>query len=463
MDLRSVDFGRFDAESDSRLIEYFVETGAAASVASGKQLVLGRKGSGKTALFVHLNASLDAKVVDLDLNEYLFSVHGALREAGVAEAGSYTAAWKMLIFMAVLGSLESQLSGGERRALASTLNDLQVADKRGRFSQILGWLKRVKRVDLPDLGGVATLGGLELEESRDKYVGVDFVAAVVKLEELAKKIIAREPVTVLIDRIDDVWDGSAEAKDIIAGALKAVRVVNLIPRAATSASVILFLRTDIWQQVSFNDRNKMSQDIEYLLWEDGQLITVIEARIKSSTGDEAADWYSVFFDGEMRQRARSSTYMLKRTMGRPRDMVAYASFALDEARRANHDSVLAEDIYASESRYSRHVLDELADEIAPSVENFSKVLATMKALNKRSFGWDDWFSKAKAQGLDESDARSVLGQLFEASVIGLLEVGGGGGGSRSRYRYQDNYLQPREDALMQVHLAVTKELGLKDS
>ncbi|MEA5153618.1 MAG: hypothetical protein VB059_02335 [Raineyella sp.] len=223
------------------------------------------------------------------------------------------------------------------------------------------------------------------------------------------------------------------------------------------------MRTDIWQQVSFNDRNKMSQDIGYLLWADEQLVTVIEARIKSSSGDESADWYSVFFDGEMRQRARSSTYILKRTMGRPRDIFAYASFALEEAKRAGHESVLAEDIYASESRFSRHVLDELTDEIAPSVSDFASVLATLKALNRRSFGWSDWFEKAGAQGLDESEARQALEQLFEASVVGVLEVGGGGGGSRSRYRYQDNYLQPREDALMQVHLAVTKELGLKDS
>ncbi|MEA5153617.1 P-loop ATPase, Sll1717 family [Raineyella sp.] len=217
MNLQSVDFGRFDAESDSKLIDYFVETGSAASAGNGKQLVLGRKGSGKTALFVHLKASLDAKVVDLDLNEYLFSVHAALREAGVADSGSYVTAWKMLIYMALTGSLEPELKGGERRAFKSILNDLQVADKRGGFAQILGWLKRVKRVDLPELGGVASLGGLELEESKERFVGADFIAAVVKLEELAKTLVSRRPVTVLIDRIDDVWDGTPEAKDIIAG------------------------------------------------------------------------------------------------------------------------------------------------------------------------------------------------------------------------------------------------------
>lgn len=463
MDLATVDLGRFDAESDTKLIDYFVETGAAWSVSHGKQLVLGRKGSGKTALFVHLKEKLDATVVDLDLNEYLFSTHKTLREVGVAESSAHTSAWKLLIYVAMLASVRTKLALPEKTKFDKIVADLQLADKRGRFAQLLGWLKRVKRVDLPNVGDLASLGGIELTDGPDQSIGADFIAALVELESLANRVMAREPITVLIDRIDDVWDGSEGARHLITGALKAMRSINLHPRKAESASVILFLRTDLWQQVAFNDRNKMSQDIEYLLWSDEELVAVIEARIQSSTGDAGAKWNSVFFDGEMRQRARSTTYVLKRTMGRPRDIVAYGTFALEEARKNHHELVLAEDIYASESRYSRHILDELTDEIASSPPDFARVLATLKALGKRSFNWDDWFSRALTQGLEKGEAESALGQLFEASVVGLLEVGGGGGGSRSRYRYQDNYLQPREGALMQVHLAVTKELGLKDS
>lgn len=458
-----LDLGRLDAESDSRLSEYFVETGAAERVAKGKQLVLGRKGSGKTALFVHLKAKLDATVVDLDLTDYLFSTHKSLRESGVAETSAYTTAWKLLIYVAILGSVQGTLERRESKEFGQIVQALQLADQRGLFSQMAGWLKRVKRVDLPHVGDVAGLGGIELEDRQQGFVGAEFIAAVVRLEELAVKVIEREPVTVLIDRIDDVWDGTKESRLLITGALKAMRIINLRKRRAESATVILFLRTDLWQQVVFNDRNKMSQDIEDLRWTDAELVDVIEARIKSSTGDPSAKWNNAFFDGEMRQRASSKTYMVKRTMGRPRDIVAYATFALEEARTACHDRILADDIYASEARYSRHVLDELTDEMASSLEDFSKVLSTLNGLSKRTFTKDDWMVQAESQGMDRSAADRALRQLFEASVVGILTVGGGGGGSRSRYRYQDNYLQPQEGATMQVHLAVAKELGLKDS
>ncbi len=463
IDLNQIDFGRLDAESDFKLAEYFVETGAVDAVLRGKQLVLGRKGTGKTALFIHLKGKLPAVVVDLDLNEYLFSTHRALKEAGVAESGAYTSAWKLLIFTAMLGSLEARLTRSEKSDLGQIVHDLQMADKRGRFAKILGWLKRVKRVDLPNAGELGGLGGIELSDAHETYLGADFIAAVIKLEELAKRVIVREPVTVLVDRIDDVWDGSQEAKDFIVGGLKAMRCINLLDRKAESASVILFLRTDLWQQVLFNDRNKISQDIEYLNWNDEDLISVIEARIAKSLGQESASWTSVFFEGEMRQRARSRTYVLKRTMGRPRDIVAYATFALEEARRQKHAEVLAEDLYASETRYSQHILDELSDEVGPTMEKLPNVLSVFKAIGKRSFRWEDWFLRAEQQGLEEAKAREILTQMFEASVIGMLEVGGGGGGSRSIYRYQDSYLQPHEGSLMQVHLAVAKALGLRDS
>jgi ATPase subunit of ABC transporter with duplicated ATPase domains len=52
MSIKSVDFGRIDAEAEQNLGGYFVDTGVLAKLTNGsKYLVIGRKGSGKTALF----------------------------------------------------------------------------------------------------------------------------------------------------------------------------------------------------------------------------------------------------------------------------------------------------------------------------------------------------------------------------------------------------------------------------
>src|SRR5690348_5350779 len=102
----------------------------------------------------------------------------------------------------------------------------------------------------------------------------------------------------------------------------------------------------------------------------------------------------------MRQRARAKTYLLKRTLGRPRDIVAFAEFAREEAVRDGHDVIEAGDIYDAEKRYSRHVLDELMDEMDRHVDDFNAVINSLKALRTRTFQIDAWVAACKANGIN---------------------------------------------------------------
>jgi superfamily II DNA/RNA helicase len=63
-----VDFGNVDAEGETNLSEYFVDTGVLSRLISGrKQFVIGRKGSGKTALFLLASEEkLERPVLKLD-------------------------------------------------------------------------------------------------------------------------------------------------------------------------------------------------------------------------------------------------------------------------------------------------------------------------------------------------------------------------------------------------------------
>jgi hypothetical protein len=228
--------------------------------------------------------------------------------------------------------------------------------------------------------------------------------------------------------------------------------------------VVTFLRSDLWDRISFNDRNKMSQDTVFLDWSSDQLADVIALRVAVSLSVPREDaWATAFTTDEMRQRARARTYITKRTLGRPRDIVAFATFARDVALTEGHDIIEASDIYDAEPRFSRHVFDELKDEMDRHVVDFSAVTNTLKALRQRTFQYEAWFTAAKANGLHMRDARAALDALFEASIVGIHTTGGSGGGSGTVYRYEDRHLQPREDSTMQVHLALVKELGLTDA
>ncbi|MFF5171889.1 P-loop ATPase, Sll1717 family [Micromonospora sp. NPDC000089] len=459
-----VDFGRLDSENDDKLLDYFLTTGMAQSAARGAQLVVGRKGSGKTAIFRHLSATLDGRVVQLDLLNYVFQVHRGLLDTGMAREFAYTSSWRLLIAASMFGAVRKEMGFWRRREGDRLLRKIGLGPNAGPVRSMFDWLTRVRRVDLPSVAGLLEVGGVEIAGKETQALDISTSKALDRLEEILCVAAQKCPVTVLIDRLDDAWTGDQKALDLIAGAVRASRHFATLLKQDGPAPVITFLRTDLWEKLSFNDRNKMSQDIIYLNWTDEQLAEVVDRRISSSAGiPEGEGWGRLFTGAEMRQRASAQRHMLKRALGRPRDIVAFSVFALEEARNRNHQLIEKEDIYASENRYSNHALEELRDEIERHVSDFSQVINTLKSLGRRTFSHGEWEEAALANGLSPDDAKVALEQLFEASAVGVHRTGGARGGSQTRYRYQDRHLRSSDEAQLQVHLAFVRELGIKDS
>lgn len=462
-DLAKIDFGRLDAESDPRLLDYFLVTGTVNKAAHGAKLVIGRKGSGKTALFTHLKHNLPTVTIDLDLFDYVFEMHRGLTQAGLVAERAYVASWKLLIYAAVFGTLRDDMERSLRIRGDKALEALGLGENAGKFRSIVNWLKRVRRVDIPTVVGTGG-GGVELGEDQSGILTVEAVRSLDELEAVLKAGVERSPVTVLIDRLDDAWDGQQESLDLIGGAIRATRDIAIAWGQPSPAPVITFLRTDLWEKLSFNDKNKMSQDIIYLDWTPEQLAEVIDLRVHNSLDTPlGTGWEQVFTTDEMRQRAGARTYITKRTMGRPRDIVAFAIFAKEAAAASGRRRIEAADIYEGEKEYSKHILGELRDEIERHVVDYTAVTNSIKTIGKRNFAQDEWIAACRQNGLGKADAEQALDQLFEASAVGVHGAGGAAGGSGTTYRYQDRHLRSRPDAVLQVHLALVRELGLKDA
>lgn len=460
-----VDFGRLDAESDQNLNHYFLDTGTVAAIERGATMVIGRKGSGKTALFRHLPTQLaGTEVIQLDLDEYVWEYHKGFRQAGIGGPQAFSASWKLFIYVAVYGRLRERLTKDERSHIEDALGKLGVASTSGFLRAMFEWVGRFQRVDLPSVDGVFDGGGFEVAANDEGPFSGAVVIEIERIGNILAGVSTRIPFCVLIDRLDDAWDRSQESLDLIGGAVRATRDLGLHFGQSRPAPVITFLRSDLWERLSYNDRNKMSQDTIYLDWSVAELTDVIDLRI-ATTADVQRNvgWQALFSGDEMRQRASAQTYISKRVMGRPRDIVAFCIFALDVARSHKHEQILPADIYEAERRYSRHVLDELKDELDKHVPDFGRMVAALKALRARNFTMPKWLEVAKGQGIGESDARAMLDQLIDASVVGVRATGGSGGGSGTVFRYSDRHLQSTEDGTMQVHLGFTRELGLKDA
>lgn len=470
MSIRRVDFGRIDAESDSKLGDYFVDTGVLRRVQQGeRQVIIGRKGAGKTALFRQAERTITgSQIVRMEFSDYAWESHKRIVELGLPLENAYSASWTFTFLMAACKKWKESPDRAVRREADAIYQQVYGNEDPNLLSLLVDKFRRLRKLELPNVGDLGGLGSFELN---DPAAGATLARAAnvwnEKLLVLADNLFPKMPVTILVDRLDDGWDSSIEIRNMLAGALKAARTINLrCGRAGFPRPVIVFLRSDIFAELTFNDKNKMGEDVEYLEWTDNTLLDIVKKRIAKSLGVEVEHaWEKAFSSNQMRQRASIESYLLKRTMRRPRDIIAFSIKCQTAAVDAGHEVVETADVYEAEKSYSRHIYDELVDEMHKQISDYSVLFRAVRILGYMRFRMDAWAAAVKQinPGATQVEVERQLKVLFDFGVVGVPKVGGRLGGSTFEFAYQDRYLDPRFDGDLVVHPGLRKYLDLKDA
>lgn len=459
-----IDFGRVDAEGDKNLLKYFIDTGVVARVSAGtKYLVVGRKGSGKTAIHKYLQSQMDPEYVALDFSDYPWEVHKQIREQGLPPESAYAASWRFMLLVEFTRYVQTWGVNGDDKAATELLSSIYGNSTPTFWETVVDKLKRLRRLELPSLEGG---GAFELDE---RPVGAALATSASQwarsLQSFVEKHYNKYPATLGLDRLDDGWDASDESKGILVGVLKAARELNMkLGRPNKPPPVVVCLRSDILDELVFNDKNKMSSDTERLEWTPEGLIDVIEARIAASLEVPRKDsWWGVFSGAEMRQRAKSSSYIVSRSMGRPRDIVAFCIECRDVALAEHHlERIETADIYEAEVAYSRHIYDELVDEMHKQMPHVKDLLQALREVGKTKFTLGAWHPVVQNRALSATmeESKTLLKQLFELGVVGVLRKGGKKGGSAYQYVYTDRLVEANFDEEVMVHPSLKKHLSL---
>lgn len=469
MSIEKVNFGRLEAESDRDLAAYFVDTGVLDRIATGqRQFIIGRKGSGKTALFAHTEESrLGTAIKRLDFDDYSWEAHKTLKEEGVFSEAAYMGSWRFTLLMAII----DHFAENGKKTLKSTAAKIRFkiyGKERPDWKEFLfDRLRRLRRLDLPQIEGIGGLGGIEFDESTSDTVLVTGLSRWSKLlMEFVKRNYRECPISLFLDRLDDAWDASPESKALLVGALKAAREVNIeLGMRGTPPPVLIFLRTDIFDLLMFNDKMKMSQDIEYLDWDEDSLCRVLEARITASLNVSINKaWATAFSLSSMRQRATIRSYMTRRTMYRPRDIIRFALCCQDVAKKKGHSIIETNDVYDGEVRYSQEMFDELVDEMHKQIPDAKEIMEVLREVEAQRFVESDWIDAYKRRNpeADDNQAKAALNTLFEFSIVGVPKPGGRSGGTKFQFRFEDRLLRPNFSSKMVAHSGLKKVLSLKD-
>jgi hypothetical protein len=256
---RQVKLGAPDAEADRKLGEYFLETPYVASALElNRSLYLGRKGSGKSALFTQLPRLMresgydHTKVISITPDQYAWNALQSYTESGILPEKAHANAWKFTIAIEIASILSAMpdsfltsTAAQEELSRVKSFAQENFGQSKPRMMATAGkLLKGIKSFNITAFGFGA---GLErdLPEALTPYI-IDAL-----FDTLS--IISQEVgVVVCLDKLDDSWDGSEQSMHLLIGLLKASKEINDKLKGEDPRSgifIIVFLRSDIYMKV----------------------------------------------------------------------------------------------------------------------------------------------------------------------------------------------------------------------
>lgn len=491
-------FGGTDADNDDILLQAFEDHEAYLDIlALRRHMVIGKKGSGKTAIFKKI---LTTKAPDFfayghTFSDYPWHYHEKQARIGIPDFDKYTHSWKYLILLSA-----AKIALNQDQSLpfdASTMEEMLrlesfVVDTYGSrdpdLSQVFSPIKNLKLKPYFELDWRILKAGISPEAvpvtelpTIIQEVNAAFTRTILRCLNPAHKYY------IAFDQLDLGFDPrSPEYANRLIGLLLASRDINLAAReAGIGLFVVVFLRDDIYDSLHFEDKNKMTENFVSLIeWDTPRtkktLQALMERRFTIVLADrgtnQAVGWSDVFNEErEMPGHQTKYDHMRDRTYLRPRDIIKFSNCALARYKErsagqetgADHVRKLDNvDVHNARVEFSEYFLREIDDEVRKHMPDYERHLDILRALGKWQFERAEFDSTFKEQYPASGQLPSeVLEKLYDFSFVGFYRAGGRGfGGSEYMFKYRE----PRTrfdptSSRFRIHPGLIEVMGLKRS
>lgn len=407
--------GGQQAEADPLLDRAFYPTSQYRALSSKSDphcFFIGRTGSGKSALLrklQHASAEHVIRIAPEDLAlTYVADLQAVrwLDAQGVHLDPLFIALWKHVLLIEIIRHRYHVNSSDAKQNFIATLTERIKRDRskvealayleefQGRF-----WCEADERVReianrfedqvnaeaaLPGAGlraGVgSTVSGEERTELVARYQRIVNETQLPRLNQMIKVLdedILNSPQNftyVIIDDLDQDWVDDRVSNSLIRCLFRAVldlkRVRNL--------KVIVALRSNIFEVLDFGLRTGGQEEKFRALsmrirWSDADLTAMLDERTRAAGEAFGAELAGVrnILPAANKARGYALDYMIRRTLMRPRDIIAFFNECTSDATA--DPRLTWEKIYAAEDRYSRNRLLALRDEWKPTYPGVDKV------------------------------------------------------------------------------------------
>lgn len=480
--------GGIDADNDELVINCFQNHEAYQQVISfNKFIILGRKGTGKTAIFkkILIDRNFSTFAFGHTFSDYPWHFHDKQIKLGVPDFDKYTHSWKYLIYLTL-----SKILLNQDQSLP--YND----ESLGYLSKIENFVIDTYGTRDPDLTQVFTpskslklkpnfeidLGVLKGKVSPER-VTIEHLPTIVQevnqnlREYIIHSLNPKNKYYIIFDQLDLGFDPkSPEYSNRLIGLLLAARDINNHAKEKfKQLGICVFLRDDIYNNLKFEDKNKLTVGYStYIEWDirgNHTLKELMEKRFLEviSENGEPISWDDVFDETQLMTGKQSKyNYIIDRTYLRPRDIIQFCNEVLEQHKKnpSKTNKIDNSEIYSAKEEYSNYFLNELDDEIHKHVPDYDEVLEVFKSIGYYQFELEDFIKKYnERKGItgDRMTAVTAMKSLFEFSIVGYYSAGGGGfGGAEYIFKYKNLNSKFDENARsFRIHPGLLETLSLK--
>ena len=390
--LRALDLGASSAENEMRdLGKYYLKTDQFLKSLRGEaHLVVGRKGSGKSAIFLQIrdkernkvgNITLDLKPDGYKLIKFKELILRFLEEGTFQH--TIMAFWEYVLLLEICYKIlekdrETHLRDHDLYEPYRKLTTLYHAEgytTEGDFSERMSMLMEKITTEYKSNYGDAT--GVRLSSSQVTEL-LYFHDVRELADNLSSYMKSKGILWLLFDNIDKGWPTSGlkhEDLIIIRALIDATRKIERhFDKCSVEVNTVLFLRNDVYELLVRETSDRGKEASVLLDWTDQDLLReLIRLRLVANNPTDNFDFKRLWpkvcishYKGE-----ESSQYLIDRSLMRPRFLLNLINQCKSFAINLNHQVIQTDDIEKGLSAYSTDLLSDISYEIKdidPSAE-----------------------------------------------------------------------------------------------
>lgn len=372
--LSRISFGDSFAEYDALLHknDVFVTTNAyeaARDPLRNKCFFIGRRGTGKTAITIQLQKN-GGQIIQI-FPEVFGPINSEIDLQGFADSHqkafkSVTTAFELALQFELIYYLLERGNLSEKKLPDFVQRELKFEDNKDFDLRTVRFVQRILE---------------HLSSQQDTQWLKDIKRPKVVAQAINANCDTQEGVySIVIDRIDESWEGSDSNVRFLAALMHACGEMTT---RVLSARALLFLRENVFERVRQTDSEfaRIETRAVGLDWTEEKLVEFVERRLNepfNSKWQLGGPSWNVFF--EVPDKARRLVFDF--CQNRPRDVLTYVKFAIENGAARNHDRILIEDLLSARKRFSDSRLKDLGDEYD---ENYPRIQVVLEKFY--GLGW----------------------------------------------------------------------------